>query len=50
MISNAAVAVDSYYPIVILLTKTGEERVVYSPKDLPQGAPFTVLKIRERKW
>jgi hypothetical protein len=49
MISNAAVAADSYYPIVIHLTETGEIRVVDSPKDLPQGKPFVVLETRKRK-
>jgi len=36
----------SWFPLLIRITKTGEERVILCPEDIPSGKTFKVLEIR----
>lgn len=35
---------QSHFPLLILVVRTNEKKVVHKPEDLPQGEDFKVLK------
>jgi hypothetical protein len=36
----------TYFPVVIKITKTGEERLCPTIDDIPQNVAFTILQVK----